>query len=321
VIERATAFAPASVGNVGVGFDLIGHAIDGPGDTVTAIRTDCPGVVIESIEGVITELPLEAERNTAGRAVQSLLEAHQSGFGIKLRINKGIPLGSGLGGSAASATAALVAANALLSEPLAVEQLYPHALVGEAVASGSVHGDNVGPQLIGGLVLATRNRLIPIPVPDGVHAAVVHPDHVVETRAARESLSEPYPIATIVAHHTHLAEFLSGCYRNDLELIRSGLNDVLVEPRRAVLIPGFAKVKQAALDHGALGASISGAGPSVFGWFADPDSAQGAGQAMIKAFSEAGLKARCWVCPVGSPGARLMDLKRLNPRPRTDHGR
>ncbi len=307
MIERATAFAPASVGNVGVGFDLIGHAIDGPGDTVTAIRDDHPEVMIETIEGVITKLPLEAERNTAGRAVQSLLEAQQPGFGIKLHIKKGIPLGSGLGGSAASATAALVAANALLPEPLPVEQLYPHALVGEAVASGSVHGDNVGPQLIGGLVMATRDRLIPIPVPDGVHAAIVHPDHVVETRAARESLTEPYPIATVVRHHTHLAEFLSGCYRNDLELIRAGLNDVLVEPRRAGLIPGFAAVKQAALDRGALGASISGAGPSVFGWFVDRDSAQGAGHSMIKAFAEAGLKARCWVCPVGSPGARLIN--------------
>ncbi len=309
MIERATAFAPASVGNVGVGFDLIGHAIDGPGDKVTAIRTDRPGVVIEAIEGVITKLPLEADRNTAGRAVQSLLEAQQPGFGVKLRINKGIPLGSGLGGSAASATAALVAANALLPEPLPIEKLYPHALVGEAVASGSVHGDNVGPQLIGGLVMATRDRLISIPVPDGVHAAIVHPDHIVETRAARESLTEPYPIATVVRHHTHLAEFLSGCFRNDIELIRSGLNDVLVEPRRAGLIPGFAEVKQAALDNGALGASISGAGPSVFGWFSDHDSAQIAGQAMIMAFASVGLPAQAWISPVTSPGARLMEQR------------
>ena len=306
MIERATAFAPASVGNVGVGFDLIGHAIDGPGDTVTAIRIDRPGVTIEAIEGVITNLPLEADRNTAGRAVQSLFDAQAPGFGIKLRINKGIPLGSGLGGSAASATAALVASNALLSQPLPIEKLYPHALVGEAVASGSIHGDNVGPQLIGGLVMATRDRLIPIPVPDGVHAAVVHPDHIVETRAARESLTEPYPISTVVNHHTHLAEFLSGCYRNDLTLIKAGLKDVLVEPRRANLIPGFAEVKQAALDNGALGASISGAGPSVFGWFTDHDSAENAGEAMIKAFKSVGLSAQAWISPVTSPGARLM---------------
>jgi homoserine kinase len=306
VNDRATAFAPASVGNVGVGFDLIGHVIDGPGDTVTATRTDQPGVLIEAIEGVVTNLPTEAGRNTAGRAVQSLLAAQKTGFGISLVIKKGIPLGSGLGGSAASATAALVAVNALLPEPMPLEQLYPHALIGESVASGSAHGDNVGPQLIGGLVLATLNRLVSIPVPDGLYAVVVHPDHVVETRAARASLAKPFPIETIVAQNTHLAEFLSGCYTNDLELITAGLNDVLVEPRRAGLIPAFAEVKQAALDHGALGASISGAGPSVFGWFTDPDEAKTAGQAMIKAFGRAGLEAQSWVSPVNSPGARLI---------------
>ena len=303
----ATAFAPASVGNVGVGFDLIGHVIDGPGDTVTATLSDQPGVVIEAIEGIVTGLPLDVERNTAGRAVQSLLQAQNADFGIRLLIRKGIPLGSGLGGSAASATAALVAVNALLSKPLALEQLYPHALAGESVASGSAHGDNVGPQLIGGLVLATLDRLVAIPVPDNLHAVVVHPDHIVETRAARASLAKPFPIDTIVAQNAHLAKFLCGCYTNDLGLIAAGLNDVLVEPRRATLIPGFAEVKKAALDQGALGASISGAGPSIFGWFTSPDQARSAGQAMIDAFAKAGLEAKCWVSPVSSPGARLVE--------------
>lgn len=310
--NRATAFAPASVGNVGVGFDLLGHVIDGPGDTVTATRTDQPGVLIEAIEGVVTDLPLEADRNTAGRAVQSLLDTTSAGFGISLVIKKGIPLGSGLGGSAASATAALVAVNALLPEPLPAEQLYPHALTGESVASGSAHGDNVGPQLIGGLVLTTLDRLVAIPVPNDLHAVVVHPDHIVETRAARASLARPFPIEIIVAQNTHLAKFLSGCYTGDLELIAAGLNDVLVEPRRAALIPGFAGVKQAALDHGAMGASISGAGPSVFGWFTNPDQARSAGQAMIEAFARAGLEARSWVSPVNSPGARLIKAARMD---------
>jgi homoserine kinase len=307
VRQSARAFAPASVGNVGVGFDLLGHVIEGVGDTVTARRSDRPGVRIERISGVITELPLEAERNTAGRAVLALLEAIEPGFGVDLEIDKGIPLGSGLGGSAASATAALVAANALLPKPLGQAALYPFALAGEAVASGSVHGDNVGPQLLGGLVLASADRLLSIPVPDGLVAAVVHPDHVVETRAARESLAEPYPIQAIVAQNACLAEFLCGCYQNDLELIGRGLKDLLVEPRRAGLIPGFAAVKLAALDHGALGSSISGAGPSVFGWFTDRTPAEQAARAMRQAFADVGLGTRAWISPVDSPGARLLD--------------
>lgn len=305
--QQAAAFAPASVGNVGVGFDLLGHVIQGLGDTVTAVRCEQAGVRIRQISGVITKLPMEARLNTAGRAVQALLETTEAAFGVELEIHKGIPLGSGLGGSAASATAALVAVNALLPEPLEREALYPFALTGESVASGSAHGDNVGPQLLGGLVLASPDRLLQIPVPEGLIAVVVHPDHIVETRRARESLIEPYSIQTIVAQNAYLAEFLCGCYTGDLELIGRGLKDVLVEPRRAGLIPGFFAVKQAALDHGALGSSISGAGPSVFGWFTDQAQANSAAGAMRTAFAEAGLTARAWISPVAAPGARLLD--------------
>ena len=304
---RATAFAPASVGNAGVGFDLLGFAIKGAGDTVTARRTDAPGVLIEAITGTVTNLPRDPAKNTAGQAVLALLEARAADFGVSLRIHKGIPLGSGLGGSAASATAALVAVNALLEQPLDRAGLYPFALAGEAVASGSVHGDNVGPQLLGGLVLASPARLFRIPVPAGLYAAVVHPDHVLETRAARTTLSDPFPIDTIVAQQTRLALFLSGCYRGDLDLIRAGLADVLVEPRRAHLIPGFSEVKQAALDHGALGASISGAGPSVFGWFENRTAAEQAGAAMISAFNRHDLGATALVSTVDAPGACLLE--------------
>lgn len=304
---RARAFSPASVGNVGVGFDLLGHVINGPGDTVTARRTSQPGVVIEEITGIVTDLPRQAEHNTAGRAVQALLDHVRADFGMVLAIDKGIALGSGLGGSAASATAALVAANALLDRPLEPRRLYPFALAGEAIASGSVHGDNVGPQLLGGLVLATADFLLALPIVPGLLAVVVHPDHMIETRMAREMLRAPFDIATIVAQNSRLALFLSGCYSGDTTRIQAGLSDVLVEPRRARLIPGFAAVKQAALDHGALGASISGAGPSVFAWFEQPSQADRARAAMITAFSDAGLAARGWISPVDAPGAQLID--------------
>lgn len=305
--DQASAFAPASVGNAAVGFDLLGFAIAGAGDTVHAARSDQPGVVIDDIRGTVTDLPREAGMNTAGRAVQSLLESVQADFGVRLIIDKGIPLGSGLGGSAASATAALVAVNALLPEPLSLTELYPHALAGEAIASGSPHGDNVGPQLLGGLVLAAPDHLFRLPLPEGLSAVVVHPDHVVETRLAREVLQSGFGIAEIVAQQTRLGLFLAGCYHNDLALIRAGLADDLIEPRRARLIPGFKAVKQAALDQGALGASISGAGPSVFGWFTSVDAARIAADNMIEAFRDNSLEATALISNLDAPGAHLVE--------------
>ena len=303
----ATATAPASVGNAAVGFDLLGHALDSPADRVTASLSSNPGVRIASITGSRHALPLDAESNTASRAVMAMLEAHGFDAGIELAIEKGIPLASGLGGSAASAVAAVVAASSLLELDLTPEQLYPFALAGEALASGAAHGDNVGCQLLGGLVLATADRLIAIPVPEGLTAVAVHPDYQVNTRDARQCLAAPFDLATVVAQSSNLAQVLTGCHQSNLELIRSGLSDVMVEPRRAALIPGFAGVKRAALEHGALGASISGAGPTVFGWFEGPEEAESAGRAMVQAFADAGLTAEAFVSPLATAGAHLVD--------------
>lgn len=304
-IARAAAFAPASVGNCAVGFDLIGHALEGPGDRVIATRTAARGVRIDAIRGLPIELPRDVEKNTAARAVASLLNAVNTDYGIALEIEKGIALGSGMGGSAASAVAALVAANALLDAPMPREALYPHALEGEFAASGGRHGDNVAPSLLGGLVLASHDRLVRLPVPPGVQVLLVHPDLIVETRVARERLRAPYAIGDFVRQSEALALFLSGLYTNDLVLIRAGLKDVLVEPRRADLIPGFAAVKQAMLDHDAFGASISGAGPSVFGWFASRAAAEAAQQDAVRAFADAGLSARAYLSPLAAAGARI----------------
>lgn len=302
-----TAFAPASVGNVAVGFDLLGHALDAPGDRVTVRRGGRRGVRIASIVGSAHDLPLDPDSNTASRAVAALLEVHRVDAGLEIHIEKGIPLASGLGGSAASAVAAVVAAADLLELGLPNEALYPFALAGEAVASGAAHGDNVGCQLLGGLVLATADRLVSIPVPEGLTAAAVHPDCQVNTRDARRCLVDPFDLATVVGQSANLAQVLAGCYRSDFELIRAGLKDTMVEPRRRGLIPGFSQVQRAALDHGALGASISGAGPTVFGWFSDPDQADAAGQAMVRAFASAGLRADAFISPVAAAGARVVE--------------
>lgn len=303
----ATAAAPASVGNVGVGFDLLGHAFEGAGDRATVRPRRERGVEIRSIRGVFTELPLDPARNTAGRALLSLLERARVDHGFELELEKGIALGSGMGGSASSAVAAAVAGNAVLATPLSEQDVYECALDGESVATNSRQGDNVAPILLGGLVLAPREGApVRVPVPAGLWCALAHPHFVLETRVARAALAGAYELQDFVTQSEGLALVLAGCFGGDLDLVRRGLRDVLVEPRRARLVPGFASVKRAALEAGALGASISGAGPSVFAWCEGRPGAERAAQAMSAAFAEAGLASDRFVSCVAAPGARLV---------------
>lgn len=307
--HSARASAPASVGNIGVGFDLLGHVIDGPCDIARVTRTRTPDVRITAITGQAPgaqSLPLQAEHNTAGRALIALRQALDLPYGFSLHLEKGIALGSGLGGSAASCVAALVAANALLDAPLSRDALYPFALDGESVASGSRHGDNVAPMLTGGVALATHTHMIALTAPDWLYCVAVHPDQILETRHSRAVLAAPYALDAVVTHSRHLALLLTGLQRGDATLIRAGLHDTLVEPRRAPLIPGFAAVKAAALAHQALGASISGGGPSVFAWFQGQQAAQAAAQAMRAGFTDLGIQAQAHVSAVNAPAARLL---------------
>ena len=303
---QARAFSPASVGNVGVGFDILGHVIEGVGDTVSVRRIDAPEVRIAAIRGTTVDLPLDAPSNTAGASLIALREALGLTFGFEIEIDKGIPLGSGMGGSAASCVAALVAANALLDTPLSREALYPFALTGEAVASGGRHGDNLGPMLLGGLVLSTAEQLVKITVPDAWCSVLVHPEAILETRRARAALQGNYALGEFVSQSANLALVLAGCHAGDAGLVRAGLKDVLVEPRRAPLIVGFDAAKQAALDGGAMGASISGAGPSVFGWFESRTQAEIAAPAIQAAFAATGFESQAWVSPINSPAAKLL---------------
>lgn len=312
--QVACAFAPASVGNIGVGFDLLGHSVTGAGDRAQVRRIDERTVRIVAIHGCVTDLPTDPRLNTAGTTLLSMRKGLDLPYGFELTLHKGIALGSGMGGSAASCVAAAIAANALLDQPLPREALYEFTLDGEAVASGSRHGDNLGSMLLGGLVLATHNRLLRIPVPAEWHCALVHPHFVLETRKARAALAGDYALGEFVAQSGNLALVLAGCYRGDATLVREGLRDVLVEPRRAPLIPNFARVKQAALDHSALGASISGAGPSVFGWYENRAAADAATHSMQAAFAEAELESDAWVSPINGPAAALIDSLDAEPQ-------
>lgn len=303
-----TAFAPATVGNVGVGFDILGHTVSAVGDRVSARRTPQRGIRITAITGHATDLPLQAERNCAGAALVSMADALTLPFGIEISIDKGIPLGSGLGGSAASAVAAVVAANALLEEPLPKERLLRFAMAGEAVASDSVHVDNIAPSLFGGLVLAVgidHPRIKQIPVPPSIRCVLVHPHMFLATREARRILRKTVDLSDMVWQTANLAGFLAGCYTNDLALIRDAFEDVVIEPQRAGLIPGFAAVKQAAIDKGALGCSISGSGPAVFAW-CEEHEANRIRTAMVEAFAAHGLASDHWVSAIGTEGASVV---------------
>jgi homoserine kinase len=304
--DERTAKAPSSIGNLATGFDILGHTIEGPEDRVIVRRIAAATSRLSSVSGVMSDLPGDPQRNTALRALEALRTDRGLAFGFEVDIIKGIALGSGMGGSAASAVAALVAANGLLTEPLPVESLYPYAVEGEAAASGSHHGDNVGPMLVGGLVLATPERVVRLPVPRGLTCVLVHPHLVLETRRAREALNGAYTIGDFVPQSAGLAELLVGLFTGSAAALRTGLRDVLVEPRRAHLIPGFAGVKRAAIDAGALGASISGGGPSVFAWFEDRGTADAAAPAMKAAFADAGFESDAFVSPVDGPAAGIV---------------
>ncbi len=307
--QRATAFAPASVGNVAVGFDVLGHSFQAIGDRVRASRVKEPGVRIQSVTGAAVDLPREPERNTAGMAVLAMVQDLKLDFGIDLEIEKGIPLGSGLGGSAASAVAGVVAANALLPKPLGKLELLKFAMRGEAVASGTVHVDNIAPSLYGGLVLTVgidNPNVKQIPVPPSVRCVLVHPHMMLSTREARQILNRSIDLSDVIWQSANLAGFLTGCFTGDLKLIRESLEDVIIEPQRKVLIPGFQAVKDGALGHGALGCSISGAGPTVFAWCEAPQAEQ-VRDAMVAGFAAHQLASDAWISALDPAGARVVD--------------
>lgn len=307
--HTATAFAPASVGNVGVGFDVLGHSFQAIGDRVTARRIAEPTVRIAAITGATVDLPRQAERNTAGMGVLSMVRELGLDFGIELTIEKGIPLGSGLGGSAASAVAGVVAANALLATPLDKLELLKFAMKGEQVASGSVHVDNIAPSLFGGLVLTVgidNPNVKQIPVPPTVRCVLVHPHMVLSTREARQILNRSIDLSDVIWQTANLAGFLAGCFTGDLRLIRESLEDVIIEPQRQVLIPGFKAVKEGAMHNGALGCSISGAGPTVFAWCEQQDAAR-IRDAMVAAFARHQLASDAWISTLDPAGARVID--------------
>ena len=307
--KSVTAFAPASIGNVGVGFDMLGLALEGVGDRVAAYRTDAPGISVAEVLGLDGEphpyLSTDPKHNTASIAAQALWDDFGGDGGAELKVYKGVPLQSGMGSSAASAVAAAVAVNALLDSPLDIEKLLPYALEGEKYASGGLHADNVAPSLVGGMILCPQVLLpdmVRVPVPDGVSAVLVHPELQVDTAQARRGLAKAYSMEQWLSQQGYLAGFLTGCATNDIALIGKTLKDVIIEPQRASAVACFAAVKEAAERGGALGVSLSGSGPSIFA-LCETGIASNLAVAMEQACRGQGIECQSWVSPMNASGA------------------
>jgi homoserine kinase len=306
--KSCRAFAPATVANVGPGFDVLGLAVEGAGDTVTVTRAEDSRIQIRRITGDEGRLPLNPNANTAAIAARATLKRAGVDLGLLIDIDKGLPIGSGLGSSAASAVAAAVATNGLIGSPLHPMELIEPCLEAEAVVSGR-HADNIAPALLGGLVLIRSLSpldLIRIPTPQELSIAVVTPMISVSTKHARTVLPKMVPMADAVQNAANLAAMLVAIQTNDTGLLSRSVVDILATPARVHLVPGADVAMSKALEQGALGTAMSGAGPSFFALCSAKRVAERCLAAMVSAFSGAGIESRQLISSINAPGARII---------------
>lgn len=304
------AFAPATISNLGSGFDVIGLALEKPGDYVVAERAEKRGVQLVGVDGDNGMLPRDLRKNVATYVASLVLKDLNPRFGVAITVHKRMPIGSGLGSSAASAVAAAVAVNTLLGNPLTKNELLPYAIEGERFVSGAGHPDNVSPSLLGGVTLirdTKRLDVVQLPAPRKILWVVVHPHIEIRTAYARKILPKNVPLTKAVHQWGNVGGLVAGFCTGDVRLLARSIEDVIVEPVRARLIPGFHKIKSAALKAGALACSISGSGPSMFALVETQADAQRVGRAMQKAFGrEAGLSSDLIISRVNEKGARVV---------------
>jgi homoserine kinase len=310
-VNYIKAFAPATVANVACGFDIFGFAIQEPGDIVEIRRRDEPGIIIKDITGDGGRLPRTAEKNAVTVVMLHLLKhLGITDFGCEVTLHKDMPLGSGMGSSAASAVAGVIAINELLGNPLSREALLPFAMEGERMASGSAHADNVGPALLGGFVVIRSYDpldIFSIPVPEDLYCTLVHPDIEINTKDARYILRDEVSLRHTIAQMGNVAGMVAGLMKSDYELISRSMVDVIIEPVRSILIPEFNEVKKAAIAHGALGCSISGSGPSMFALSRGKANAHNAAEAMQQTFSKAGIDSTIHLSGINQGGAVVLE--------------
>jgi homoserine kinase len=306
----AEAFAPASMGNVGVGFDILGLAFQGLGDKVLVERRDEPGAIILSVEGS-NDIPLEPAKNTASVAVNAFLNMIQARNGVAITITKGLPLASGLGSSAASAVAAVVATNALLGNPISRDALLAPCLEGESLVSG-YHLDNVAPCLMGGITLVSSNTVDCVrhlPVPRGLFFALVTPNIRVPTARARAVLPQTISLATMITQTGAVARLVDAFHRGDVGAVAAAMEkDSVIEPARAHMMPHFLEIREMAKKTGALAVVISGAGPTLCAICDAVDIAHNVADVMHHVYHDSGVGCMTHVTEVDEQGARVLSL-------------
>ncbi|HSR52328.1 MAG TPA: homoserine kinase [Acidobacteriota bacterium] len=308
--QRVRAFAPATVSNLACAFDIVGFAVDEPGDEVEVGFAEGSGAVIGSISGDGGRLPRLATKNTATVAVNALLDHLGERRGLVIDLHKQMPLGSGLGSSAASAAAALWAANGLLGSPLDARSLLPFALAAEEAACGTGHADNAAPSLLGGMVLIRSYDpldVIDLPYPPELYVALVTPQLEIRTGDARRLLADSVPLSKAVTQWGNVAGLIAGLHSGDYKLIGRSLVDVVIEPQRAALLPGFYRVQKAALEAGALGCSLSGSGPTLFALCRGKSCAAHVAEAMRLAFADLDTPSEARHSAINPSGARILE--------------
>lgn len=309
-MKTIRAFAPATVANVSCGFDVFGFAVESPGDEVILTLIDTPGVRIKRIEGDGGRLPLDAQKNTAGVAVIAFLNAIESQQGVEIVLKKNLPLGSGMGSSAASSVAALVGINQLMGEPFAKKDLLPFAMEAERIACGSAHADNVAPSLMGGFVLIRGYDpldVVSIPTPESLYCTLIHPHIELNTEDSRGVLRRNIPLKDAIVQWGNIAGLVAGLMKPDFGLISRSLKDVIAEPIRSMLIPGFDRIKESAVRNGALGSGISGSGPTIFALSADEATARKVGEAIKEEFARLQLNSETFVSRINAKGAMVLN--------------
>ena len=301
-------FAPATVANVTCGFDILGFAVDQPGDEITIKKSDSGRVKILKITGDDGALPLDPDKNTCSVVIKMFLKDIDSDQGIDIYLDKKMPLGSGLGSSAASSVAAIFAINELMGKPKKLEDLLPYAMEGERVACGAAHADNVAPGLYGGFVLIRSYDpldVIRLKTPDKLYATLVHPHIEVKTKDAREILRKQIYFKDSVKQSGNVAGLITGLLTSDYDLISRSMHDYIVEPIRSILIPGYSEVKDAVMEMGALGAGISGSGPSIFALSKDQEIAEKIGIEMKNLYTGFNIESETYVSKVNQFGPRI----------------
>ncbi|AFK04790.1 Homoserine kinase [Emticicia oligotrophica DSM 17448] len=302
-------FAPATVANVACGFDIFGFAVDAPGDEVIVRKRTDKQIVITQITGDEGKLTYDISKNTVSVPILKYLQYTQISEGFDIELHKKMPLGSGLGSSSASSVAGVFAVNELLGKPLVSKDLLPFSMEGERVACGSAHADNVAPALLGGFVVVRSYNpldVFKVPTPSELFVTIVHPDIEVNTKDARHILRNEVSMKNTIAQMGNVAGMIAGLMQADYQLIANSMIDFIIEPVRAILIPEFFEVKNAALDAGALGCSISGAGPSIFAFSKGLETAEKVGIAMKSSFEKVGIIANAYVSGINQEGPKII---------------